>query len=65
MMNPLVSLFFLKIELTDSYMKQSASKKNEVVYSDEDYISFFKFLDEIVEIIDEEEKTQHQSKLKN
>jgi len=26
---------------------------------------FFKFLDEIVEIIDEEEKTQHQSKLKN
>jgi len=65
MMNPLVSLFFLKIELTDSYMKQSESKKEEVAYSDEDYIGFFKFLDEIVEIIDEEEKTQHQSKLKN
>ena len=55
----------MEVNNEPSKKKVNQYRKEQIAYSDEDYISFFKFLDEIVEIINEEEKTQHQSKLKN
>lgn len=55
----------MEVNNEPSKKKVKQYRKENVAYSDEDYINFFKFLDEIVEIINEEEKTQHESTLKN